>query len=76
MASTQPDMILELAHVVARDFERRTGGPVQVYADAQVSFNGRLRAPMIDPHVDLAREEDGLAPRRFILPAPTGAPEF
>ncbi len=76
MASTQPDMILELAHVVARDFERRTGGPVRVYADAEVSFNGRARAPMIDPNVDLAAEEDGLAPQRFVLPAPTSAPEF
>ena len=76
MASTQPDMILELAHVVARDFERRTGGAVRVYADAQVSFNGRPRAPLIDPNVDLAAEKDGLAPRRFILPAPTSDPEF
>ena len=76
MAETQPDMILELAHVVARDFEQKTGGPVRVYADAQVSFNGRRRAPMIDPTVDLARERDGLAPKTWILPAPTTAPEF
>lgn len=76
MARTQPDMILELSHVVARDFERRTGGPVEVYADAWVSFNGRPRARMIDPRVDLAREHDGLAPKPWILPAPSGPPEF
>lgn len=76
MASTQPDMILELAHVVGRDFARRTGGPVEVYADAQVSFNGRPRTRIIDPLVDLMKEEDGLTPRRFILPAPSGPPEF
>jgi hypothetical protein len=76
MASTQPDMILELAHVVARDHQRRSGGPIQIYADAQVSFNGRPRAPMVAPRVDFAREEDGLGPRRFVLPDPTGTPEL
>jgi vitamin K-dependent gamma-carboxylase len=76
MAATQPDMILELAHVVRDDFDRRGVGPVSVYADAQVSFNGRRRAPLVSPTVDLAREEDTLAPKRWVLPAPTSAPEF
>jgi hypothetical protein len=76
MVSTQPDMILELAHLVADDYARRGRGPVQVFADAQVSWNGRRRAPMIDPTVDLAAEHDGLAPKRWILPAPISAPEF
>jgi hypothetical protein len=76
MASTQPDMILELARIVAADFDRRGVGPVSVYADAQVSFNGRLRAPLVDTRVDLARERDGLSPKRWILPAPESEPEF
>jgi hypothetical protein len=76
MASTQPDMILELAHVIAADFAQRTGGPVQVFADAQVSFNGRHRAPLVDPNVDLAQQEDTFAPKHWILPAPTTEPEF
>jgi hypothetical protein len=76
MVSTQPDMILELAHIVAEDYERRGLGPVRIYADAQVSFNGRPRAPLVSPDVDLAREEDGLSPKRWILPAPTTRPEF
>jgi vitamin K-dependent gamma-carboxylase len=76
MASTQPDMILELAHIVAEDFARRGRGPAQVYADAQVSFNGRHHAPLIDSTVDLAQVQDGLAAKRWILPAPTSAPLF
>jgi hypothetical protein len=76
MASTQPDMILELAHVIAKDFDARGVGPVRVYADAQVSFNGRPRAPMIASDVDLAAERDGLAPKPWILPPPIAAPEF
>jgi len=74
--STQPDMILELAHFIARDFERRGHGGLRVYADSEVSFNGRLRHRMIDPRVDLTKERDSLAPKRWILPAPSGAPVF
>lgn len=74
MAATQPDMILELAHMVAED--HRADGPVQVFADAEVSFNGRMRARIVDPTVDLAAASDGLAPKRWILPAPTTKPLF
>ena len=64
---TQPDLVLAFAHVLAQ----RTGIPgVQVRADVQVSLNGRPFQPLIDPRVDLAAEEDGLAPKRWILPEP------
>ena len=76
MASTQPDMILELAHWVARDFEAQGQGPVRVFAACQVSFNGRRRQPLIDPHTDLAIEQDGLGAKPWILPAPESAPLF
>jgi hypothetical protein len=76
MASTQPDMILELAHFVARDFAARGFGTVQVYADVEVSFNGRLRSRLVDPKVDLAQESDSLAPKPWILPAPEAASVF
>lgn len=74
MVSTQPDMILELAHIIAA--ERGGAGPVRVFADSEVSFNGRFRARMIDPTVDLAAESDTLLPKRWILPAPTTKPVF
>ncbi len=76
MTCTQPDLILALAHIIADDFARRGRGPVRVYADAPVSWNGRSRAPMIDPRVDLAHEEDGFDAKRWILPAPTTPPRF
>jgi vitamin K-dependent gamma-carboxylase len=76
MAVTQPDMILELAHFVAQDFEARGHGKVRVYADSQVSFNGRFRKPMIDPAIDLTRETDSLRSKHFILPAPGAASVF
>jgi hypothetical protein len=72
--SGQPDLILALAHHVRDDFERRGKGPVEVRVEALVSLNGRRLAPLIDPSVDLATVPDGLAPARFILPAPTEPP--
>lgn len=76
MAATQPDMILELAHFVAQDYQARVHGAVRVYPDAQVTFNGRLRRRYLDPSHDLSQESDGLAPKSWILPAPTEAPVF
>ena len=45
-------------------------GPVQVRADAWASLNGRRARRLIDPDVDLAAVDDGLAPAAWILPAP------
>lgn len=62
--------ILQLAHVVADDFRARGVRDPEVCVDAFASLNGRRRARLIDPSVDLARESDGLGPKRWILPHP------
>lgn len=74
--SGQPDLILQLAHHIREDFERRGYGRVRVFADSRVALNGRRSAPFIDPSIDLSQVRDGLAPVAYLLPAPTGpAPE-
>ncbi|NTX33012.1 HTTM domain-containing protein [Myxococcus sp. CA033] len=72
--SVQPDLILQLARHIARDFESRGHGAVEVRADVRVSLNGRSAEVLVDPNVDLARERDGLAPKAWILPAPDSPP--
>jgi vitamin K-dependent gamma-carboxylase len=67
--ATQPDMILAFAHELARR-ERSAGREVAVYADVFAVLNGRPPRRLIDPNVDLARERDGLTPKRWILPGP------
>ena len=73
--STQPDMLLEYAHWVRED-EAARGRDVAVYFDVRVAWNGRPSAALIDSKVDLGRETDTLAPKRWILPAPSTPPEW
>ncbi|HWO17169.1 MAG TPA: HTTM domain-containing protein [Kofleriaceae bacterium] len=72
MMAAQPDMILHFAHLVAADFRARGVRDPEVRVDAVASLNGRRRARLVDPTVDLAREPDGLGPKRWILPRPSG----
>ncbi len=72
--SGQPDLILQLAHHIARDFAAMGYAGVEVRADAYASLNGRPAARLVDPGTDLARERDGLGPKPWITPAPAGAP--
>jgi hypothetical protein len=68
MMATQPDLILQAAHLVARDFRARGVAAPEVRAEVFASLNGRPRARLVDPTVDLARERDGLGAKRWILP--------
>lgn len=72
--SGQPDLILQLAQHIAHEHEAQRKLPVEVYADAFVSLNGRRPTRLIDPNIDLSQVRDGLAPARWVLPAPTAPP--
>lgn len=72
--AAQPDLILQLAHHIVRDFRARGHGDVEVRVEALVSLNGRPAQPMIDPEVDLSRVTDGLAPKTWVLPEPQEPP--
>jgi vitamin K-dependent gamma-carboxylase len=47
----RPDMIWQYAQFLKREY-----GAKEVYADVQVSLNGRPLQPYIDPEVNLAEE--------------------
>jgi len=72
--STQPDLVLSLAHRIRDDFRAQGHDDVTVRVDALVSLNGRSVAPLVDPSVDLARVDDGLGKARWISPEPAGPP--
>ena len=72
--SAQPDLILQLAHHIRDEWERRGATHVEVRVDALCSLNGRRMTRLIDPDVDLAQIEQSMAPAGWILPAPEGPP--
>jgi hypothetical protein len=74
MMSSQPDMVLAAARIIATDFRARGVAAPAVYADAFASLNGRPMQRLLDPRVDLAREVDGLSNKPWILPM-TSLPE-
>ena len=68
--STRPDMILQMAHHMARDQAARRGSnrPFEVRAQVTASLHGRDRQLLVDPTVNLAAEKRSLRPARWILP--------
>jgi vitamin K-dependent gamma-carboxylase len=72
--ATQPDLIWQLAQRIGRDFDAQGHGPVEVRAEAHVALNGRPAVLLVDPRIDLRRVGDGLAPKPWILGAPSQRP--
>jgi vitamin K-dependent gamma-carboxylase len=68
--STRPDMILQMAHHIARDQATKRGidHPLEVRTRVMASLHGRDRQLLVDPTVDLAAERRSLASARWILP--------
>lgn len=71
--SAQPDLIVQLAKHIGADFARR-GLDVEVRARVWVSLNGRRRAQLFDPSVDLVRVNEHQRPAPWILPMPEDPP--
>lgn len=68
MVATQPDMILQFAHMLQQDFATQGIPDAQVRAEVYVSMNGRGSRLFIDPTVNLAAEKESFRPKTWILP--------
>ncbi|MGH7198557.1 MAG: HTTM domain-containing protein [Candidatus Omnitrophota bacterium] len=67
-AGTRPDMILQFAKHLAKEYEKKGHPGVKVHASVFASLNGRKAQQMIDPEVDLAAQPRNLMPAPWILP--------
>nr|WP_229359516.1 HTTM domain-containing protein [Flectobacillus major] len=68
MMSTQPDMILQYAHIL-RDYYANHGfTSPEIYIDSYVALNGRMGKPLISPTTNLAKEHDSFHHKSWILP--------
>ena len=66
--STRPDMILQFAHHLEREYQKNFSGDVKITAESNVTLNGRRSQPMINPNVDLTEQERGFTHKEWILP--------
>ena len=75
-AATKPDMLLQLAEYIANQVRLAGEEPMGVFADSQVSLNGRIPQPLIDPNQNLLRtprnlwHADWIRPLSVPLPTP------
>jgi hypothetical protein len=68
MMSTQPDMILQYAHIL-RDYYAKNGfDSPEIYVDSYVALNGRMGKPLISPTTNLAKETESFYHKSWILP--------
>lgn len=68
MMATQPDMILQYAHMIKDHYAAQGFKDPQVYVNSYVALNGRRSKPLVDPATDLAKEKDSFAHKPWILP--------
>jgi hypothetical protein len=68
MMSTQPDMILQYAHMLRDHYAQKGFISPQVYVDSYVALNGRMGKPLVAPNVDLARQTDSFQHKYWITP--------
>lgn len=67
MMATQPDMILQFAHFLAGHYRRQGIADPKITAESYVTLNGSGSRPFLDRTVDLTKEREGFAPKRWIL---------
>jgi Vitamin K-dependent gamma-carboxylase len=68
MMSTQPDMILQYAHILEKHYSKNGFIKPQVYVDSYVSVNGRLGKPLVSPDVDLTKQYESFFHKQWITP--------
>jgi hypothetical protein len=69
MMSTQPDMMLQYAHILRDHYATEGFRAPQVYVDSYVALNGRLGKPLVNPLTDLSQEKESFNHKPWILPS-------
>lgn len=72
----EPDMLLVYAQHLAKKHQKPGHPAPRVRVDTSCSLNGQVHGPLIDPQIDLGRQEDTLLPVSWILPRPPRVPKM
>ena len=68
---SKPDLLVQFGHYLAEQKRLEGYDNVEVRGRVMVSLNGRQPQLLIDPNVDLAKEEVSLLPKPWIVPLTT-----
>jgi hypothetical protein len=68
MMSTQPDMILQYAHMLRDHYAARGFASPRVYVDSYVALNGRAGKPLVSSDINLAQQTESLRHKSWITP--------
>ena len=68
---TKPELLLQFARYLEEEKRREGYGDVEVRARVLVSLNGRAPQLLVDPNLDLTREQASLLPANWIVPLTT-----
>lgn len=68
MMSTQPDMILQYAHYLEKEFKKQGIESPEVRVESFVTVNGSGSRPYIDKNVDLCKIKEGFTHKNWVLP--------
>lgn len=66
--SFQPDFILEYAHYLKNQYQKRGVRKPEIFVDSYVALNGRLSQKYINPKINLANEYESFRAKTWILP--------
>ncbi|WP_221392601.1 HTTM domain-containing protein [Dyadobacter sp. NIV53] len=64
--SFQPDMIIQFAHMLHDHYVKSGVGETEIRAVCYASVNGHQSNLLIDPEVDLAKEQDSFTAKKWI----------
>lgn len=70
--ATQPDLILQFAHFLEKEYQQKGIANPVITAEAYVTLNGSGSRLFIDPTVDLTKVNDSFAAKDWILPYEDG----
>ena len=68
MMSTQPDMLLQYAHILRDYYSQQAFVSPEVYVDSYVALNGRLGKPLVSMETNLAAIKESFVPKTWITP--------
>jgi vitamin K-dependent gamma-carboxylase len=64
----QPDLMLQFAHFLKAEYEKKGYRNPEVYVGSQCSLNGRIPQQLVRPEPDLAAQKRSLLPYDWIVP--------